>query len=701
MQTRWDSMILPVVHSSEGSRLSFQPFAVQCLTCSRHLRVNDPKIVGSIATCPNCQSMVEILPPGENPIPSDENQTSESPTFDSQAITEETLGSEQQRTSLGLAPPTASGFADNGETSSGAPPVMSGTGVQWESDDARRKKQVGLVVAISALSLLLCLAGFAWFVKSWTSDQPTASVQIDHDQKADKSITGDEAVLLSDPSSTSESEATQDAVEVISPDDPDSNLQSSQNQSPGNQSLGNGSTDNSGIEMNQDVTSEQPRTPNPSGTVPSDLLPVSPLDETPPIPSNLPNPNVANTEDNPASEESAGMQELPPGLAQYTRFLLEEGDIEETNLEAPPSMDDLDLDEATQELDRPVAPLRPKDINIDAVLSVKLAIDTDGYALPELALLISQITGLPIQIDWVSFDLGEKDLTKRQPLPQGWKSAREILEAICEPFGAEIRDEESMVIVTLSDDTFSSIRSEIAALDDFEESQLSSADLLSELLGHEVKDQQIQLDTQTRQDQQLALITIEALRRAKKLAPKVSNEFLSKWIGSPENPSSTWSLPIDGQSFPQSDVPISIAEFIGRLSNENGVQSLINWEDFTVRLVNPEQVFMPYSGKDAASTFDHAFARFGIEVRQVNPNHWWIGQRSTYDRLPVVSWTDPLSNETKTTQDELRSRLNQIIDPSKYRVAVDAETNRGILILPRYLAEQLPKITEGLLLQER
>ena len=141
---------------------------------------------------------------------------------------------------------------------------------------------------------------------------------------------------------------------------------------------------------------------------------------------------------------------------------------------------------------------------------------------------------------------------------------------------------------------------------------------------------------------------------------------------------------------------MTVAEFLLRLSKENGVQTLINWQDFTDRRVNPERVFLPYSGESAAITISKTLEPLGLEARQVDSKHWWIGQRSTYDRLPVVVWTKPLSQDSTLVLQQLQSMLSQTIDASLFRVTFDEVSSRAILVLPRYLAEQLPKFLDGI-----
>ena len=636
--------------------------------------------------------MVEIIPPDSNetihgshatpeqeathtePHPSEEGE------FDSQAITEEAVAENSQP--LGLAPPTTSGFSEENEASFASPLSPESETISWESDETRRKRQIGLIVAVSAVSLLICLVGFGWFVSSWQTDQQASQDNQESEINRSQSISsGEDAPDVAEPSASNLSE--QEQANDQFPPNVDSTFlpeNTSSSEEPQDQKPA--------TEITPPPDQEPPAT-----DPPMDLIPVSPLNE-PPTPAA--NNQQGNFEEPAEQDGLGGMQELPPGLQQYTQFLLEEGAIEQPNLDAPPSMDDLEIDEATRELDRPIAPLRPKDLDFESALSIKLAVDTEGYAFPELVLLISQVTSVPIQIDWVSFDLGGIDLTTPCELTQGWKTAKDILQDACKTIGAELRNEDSLMTVTLSDQKFSEIHQEITDLEEFGSSNQATLRLLSSLLNLENQDGTLGFADGNREEQQLSAIVVEALRSIRGKTQRVNNQSLSRWIWDPEGPALGWTTPIQGRSFPQSDVPMTVAEFIRRLSEENGVQVLINWQDLLIRGVNPELVFLPHSAATSAEMASGAFASLGLEVRQVDATHWWIGQRSTYDRLPVVTWTQPLAGEPEVVTERLKSLLQEIVGADTYRLELDQETRRALVVLPRYLAIQLPKLIEGL-----
>ncbi|MDB4749975.1 hypothetical protein OAF83_03630, partial [Rubripirellula sp.] len=84
--------------------MPFKPFAVQCLTCASQLRVSDPAIVGTIAACPKCGSMVEInRPDGQVEIGRS--------GVDSQAITEDAITADGRLTGGAVSQVSDEGFA--------------------------------------------------------------------------------------------------------------------------------------------------------------------------------------------------------------------------------------------------------------------------------------------------------------------------------------------------------------------------------------------------------------------------------------------------------------------------------------------------------------------------------------------------------------------------------------------------------------
>ena len=633
--------------------MSFQPFVVQCLTCGSQLRVTDPAIVGTIASCPKCNSMVQIDRPGPQVAVGGSN-------IDSQAITEEAI-SASDGASLGSAEAVASGFVgdEGNDTGSVEPISASPMPPPWQSDRTQRSRQIALVIALSLVSLLVAVAGFWWFVQSSRGRQ--SSAQNSESAGSESAASGSAA-----SESAASGAAGESAAGGASSDPPVTNQAEN---SLGEAAEGptdaatNGMTDNSidrATETNnsegQALGKDEVPTPQPTPVEldqrdsVTDLLPRSPLD---PLPSNVPAPPAPQAPTAPLDQEStaSGLQELPPELAKYTKFLLEEGSAEKPTLQAPPTMDEVTIEAAADELDDPTIIVRPKEINLKADLAIRMALDTKGYPLPDLVLLISQITGVPIQIDWVSFDLMGIDLDAPVTAPTGWQTARAILNTAAAGIDAELREEETLVMITPTDEAFDKHLALLTDLNDFGDAKSSAKEVLIDFLRGEGEDAGSEIPFGlSRDDRQISAIAVEALRRMRGIEPNVADDRMHRWAWPSNDPSGEWMPLTGGEAGPQLDAPIAMADFLRRTAKRNNATTLVNWYDFSRRGVAPERLLLPHTEADAGKTLDRVLRPLGLQARQVDAGHWWLGRESTYDRLPALVWTPPLGERRTLRQ---------------------------------------------------
>ena len=92
------------------------------------------------------------------------------------------------------------------------------------------------------------------------------------------------------------------------------------------------------------------------------------------------------------------MQDLPPELARFAPFLLQESPTAAPTLKAPPTMDEIKIEAATEDGPEP-SDIRPvKKLNLKADLAIELALASEGYRLADLILLVSQITKIVVAI---------------------------------------------------------------------------------------------------------------------------------------------------------------------------------------------------------------------------------------------------------------------------------------------------------------
>ncbi|MFK8114499.1 MAG: hypothetical protein AB8B91_20025 [Rubripirellula sp.] len=580
---------------------------------------------------------------------------------DSEAITEEAIAMQQE---LSDDPPTLeSGFVGEEQLaeqeSLAADTAHRPNPLQWQSERTQRSRQIALVVALSISGLLLAIAVFSWFVRSsQTSNDRVAEADPTTVEPAVEVESEVQAApeAEADPEDPSEPKAEQPVVDVV-PETPEAE-----------------SVETPVIPTPVEPTVMEPAIAEP--VIPADLLQSSPLE-------------LDNAANEPVGEDDQSkMMELPPELQIFTQDLLVDGAQQMTpTLKAPPTMEEIVEIEEAAEAEDPIVAARTKELNLRADLGIELALSSKGYPLADLMLLIGQVTTVPIQIDWVSLDLAGIDIKSRVKVPQGWHTAGEILDIVGKSLGAEIREEESLVVFTVSDATFDQAFQEITDLSDFHDTELA-INVLNRFLGKAGK--ALEVGT-TREEKQLAAFAVDSLRRMHELPPKVADDRLRHWALAAERDSVQWPLVKVGMAGPQTDAPIAIAEFLRETARRNGATCVVNWHDSHRQSVTPEKVLFPHNEADPTTTLQSALSRFDLQVRQVDQQRWWVGTEPTYDLLPVVVWTAPLGESRDRFVRQITSIMSgKPSDP--FQIAIDPQSDRALLLLPRYVVRQLPKI---------
>ena len=696
--------------------MSFQPFAVQCLTCGSQLRISDPSIVGTIAACPKCSSMVQIdRPDGHVEIGRS--------GVDSQAITEESISADARLSESHASRIPAEGFAgseslapENADGMSGAIPP------DWQSSKTQRSRQIALVIALSATGLLAALVFFGWFVYSWGQQrsQQVATAGAETELGARDPTNSDPA--NSDPANSDPANSDPTNSDPANSDPANSDPNIGSDETTANDNLRKGtvsSIDDDGTNVGdrgtdpRQSTETTNSTQEPNGisetglnaqtdpvgnpaspitsppdaevaiTIPSDLLPPSALD---PLgdPTTAAKPPATAGSDDPDADP--GMQELPPELAKYTQFLLDDGGQTKPTLKAPPTMEEVKIEAAAEEEDEDLRiPITPKSLNLKADLAIRLALASDGYPASDLMLLVSQVSGVPIQMDWLSFDLAGMDIEQRVPTTKAWLSAREIINETATALQAEIREKPTLLNMTLRDEVFHEFASKMMAVDDFGAGSTSASRFLEAfLLGQDNP-------ADPRQSIQLASLATEALRRMRDVAPRMDDERFGRWARSVTDADAEWTVLAGGEAGPQVDAPITVAGLLRRTARLNQATCVFNWHDAVRRGAPPERLVLPHAEANAGSTLSTALLPLGLQVRQVDPKHWWVGTEASYDRFSILVWTPPLGD----SRDAFVERINNVMagaSPQNYRLAIDDTSGRALMLLPRFIVRQLPTI---------
>lgn len=664
-----------------SGRLTFQPFVVNCLTCGSALRVTDPGIVGTIASCPKCESMVPIDLPSIVTKTTPPQVAVGQSSIDSEAITEDAIAPEGfaadqlghsddvADSSVPRPPSPFLGQVPPQNEAAGAIP----TSQVWQSQRTTRSQQIALIATLSMTGLLAAGAIFGWFVSIWQDRSDSGSVAAASiDSKIDPKSEQTDAV---ENDMRDQQAADPEVTTTPQPADPN----------PLTEAKANPVSSNSLADQSPDLVEEE------DALIPTDLIPSSPLDEQPAdsTPERELQPRDRDAADGAAK---VGATELPPEFAKYTQILPKEGSLDKPSIDAPPTIDDIELEDAATDDEFELSETKPRVLNLRRDLGTRMAVSSKSYPLADLLLLIGQVTTVPMEIDWVSFDLAEIDSEGEVAAPAGWKTARQMSDELAASLDCKWIEDETLLVLTPNDARLAKAISNITDLEDFAGNKASAVATLMKFLqpAAEPPAKTFQIGP-SRQEQQLASLATEALRRMRGIESKVPDWRLSRWAAAADSPALEWPLLTAGNTGPQIDTPISVAGFLLDIARRNDATCLVHWHDLTQRGIGPETLHFPPIKSDAASTLHDALSRWDIEVRKVDSQHWWIGSHATYDRLPMVVWTSKLGDRRERILE--RIQVVQVANPdADIRIAIDPLSDRALLKMPRYIARQLSKI---------
>jgi hypothetical protein len=164
-----------------------------------------------------------------------------------------------------------------------------------------------------------------------------------------------------------------------------------------------------------------------------------------------------------------------------------------------------------------------------------------------------------------------------------------------------------------------------------------------------------------------------------------------RWAREINDTGAEWTVLTGGEFGPSLDAPISFAGLLRRTAKLNQAISVFNWHDAVRRGAPPEHLLLPHKEENAGSTLGNTLSPLGLQVRQVDPGHWWVGTEATYDRLPIFVWTPPLGQ----ARAGFVERMNKVMagaSPVQYRLTIDETSDRALMLLPRFIVRQLPTI---------
>jgi len=707
----------------------------------------DRQLIGSISNCPKCGAMVEIkprpVPPAKHvpaelagpndlagpPLPTSDAghrlAVGDQSGIDSEALTQSSVTNPDDL----AAPPVAGGTAfQSGETSGDAAAAGSLDGPAahlpvdpssvWQSASSRRTSQLALVVMLAVFGLVAATVGFIQFARSFTRTHSVAQISTDP-----AVLPVAEQPLVPEPDA-SEPDAEPDA-EPNDPqpvESPPQSVETEVDTQPAPPAALDNDTDNDTLAASTSTADVDPAAIPPApGTGPA----IGPAITAPPI----------------AGGGDAAMDDLPIGLRKFVP-LLDVSTADNGALQifaTPPTIDSVRLD-AAAELETDDTPtVKRASIDIPKTLAMRFAIDNGGATLSELMLLVSQLTGLPIELELISIDLAGISVNQPLQTPAGWMSIDQWLQQSLASAGLAMEVGDGIVLVHATTQRLLDGGGTALLLDDFGDDADKLAAWLKPIVmpivgpavdvrGPDDEEENPQptdevgpandavkpvapwsYDAAEKRlvvpaDRFLlvqSICTAEAMRLMRGKPTKLPRQQTARWIGrwtsakQPEKDPSTitdWPLVNHGPAGVQLDSPRTVAGLLRRVATENRAAVAVVWHDAIRHQVYPTDLAMPLSdGLTVGAYLDEMIGEAGLQARDSGDSIWWIGSEGLYDRYEVITWmTIPPG-----TGDAIAKRLATTLgvpDPAQLPIAWDQSTL--MIRAPRFIARQLQRFIE-------
>lgn len=692
--------------------MEFQPFSVTCVTCGSRLRVSRQELVGSIVTCPKCQAMVQLTPKpidtaGEAPIALGNH------LVDSNALTEDSISkpdlpeipSSEKQPESGFAEPPPVFTSDPQATPEASQQTVDQTQTpppDWHSQKTAKSRRIAMMVAVTLASIVSAAILFGVLTRKRTGDvaqqspvNPPPAGEEDPSAGTEPMSPTDADPADADPADADPADADPAEAVAVTPESADPKASETET------AAADGSPESSStLTKVSDVT--------PAGTddkmqPPPELLPRNPLLPENPLEGMLPlgGSPLDSSPEQPA--DLSQMTKLPDGLKDLLNGIEMDRPQFEATQPAPQTIDEIQLDRAADaQIDVEVAINQPEPINMRQTLGLSIALqaaDPAGYPFNDLMLILGQLSGVPIDVEWVSFEVVGMPIDRPIKLPGSWLTIEEILAAVCEENGAIFEKKARSITVRPSDERFVAAVETILDLSDIQTETESAVATARRLLGQTDGDpSQVSLPSESG-PMQLAVLVCESIRRVRGVQGKLPDPLLSRWAGTYQEQLQAWPRLENGVSGSTQLQPTAFVSVVRRIAKLNGATCYLNWLDGAKRNLRPTDEVMPRTGEgiSAAEALEQILAPENMHVRVVDSSHWWIGSDASFDRFPVAIWfageKDPES---------MKTRVQAILGGAAVQgdafgsVAVDPGSQTCVAVLPRYLLRQMPRLLKKL-----
>jgi hypothetical protein len=445
-------------------------------------------------------------------------------------------------------------------------------------------------------------------------------------------------------------------------------------------------------------------------------------------------------------DDVGSMTELPDDLKAMFAGLddLTRPQVIETE-PAPPTIDEFEVNRAAKDEVAPeVAVERRESINMRKALGLTVYFSTsnpEGYPFYDAMLVFAQLSEVPIEVEWVSFELAGIAINGNVQLPPGWLSIEALLEAVCDSVDATFIKADQSLVIKPSAGRFDAAIADLLDLSDVAapESAIATArrllnqpqpeaepsdddqptnkltndqptnELADELADVGAPRPAAAVPTEAGQlpvperlgAQQVAALVCESIRRLRGGKGKLGDAVFARWAGPYSQQVDGWSLLEGGVSGEQSLQPATLVSTVRRLARLNGKTCYVRFPDLAKQGLGPNELVMPKTGEgvSAGQAFDEFLSPANLQVRVVDQTFWWVGSQASYDRIPVVIWFDDGGQQgdgPRAIADRIQAILDNAPDAPNTigAVAVDEVSGKTIAVLPRFLAHQLPRLLE-------
>jgi len=447
---------------------------------------------------------------------------------------------------------------------------------------------------------------------------------------------------------------------------------------------------------------------------------------------------------NPDATDPPPLNNLPKELLKFMPLMsMETSDKSAPTIDAPPTIDTVRIEDATKEVEADEVNPNRKPIDVDKLLNQRFAISSKGASIAELALILSQLTTVPIELDLISLDAAGIAIDSPIQAPTKWMSARQWIDTVCADHDLVATSSGGRLLIAANDAAVAIGLAPALELDDFGDDAAAVFSLIGPLLwqqptaapGEEVADVDkvegavdaaVDAATTTLGEDGVTIITsldlasqmraalcVEAIRLMRDMPTKLPRWRTSRWIGmwprgAPARDASElaagelavgelavgefgdWEIVDGGDGGKRLDSPRTAAGLLGSIASLNRANVLVGWRDATRQGLFPADLMMPFSASGTAGDMlDEILGDQGLQARVCGPGLWYVTTEASYDRFEVIAWFAIPPDEADAIRLRLANSLG-IADPALMPVIF--LDDRMLVRCPRFLARQMDRI---------